>query len=180
MLSNQLVSDSDLIRGCLDGDRRMQKMLYDRFSPKMYAVCLRYMGNADDAQDILQEGFIKVYKNLERYRGDGSFEGWVRRIFVNTAIEQLRKKKIDISISEKEEETIEYKTVAAPDKIGEKDLLNIVQELSPGYRTIFNLYVVEGFGHKEIAEMMNISEGTSKSQLARARIILQEKIKNLK
>jgi RNA polymerase sigma-70 factor (ECF subfamily) len=180
MLSNQLISDSDLIKGCLDGDRRTQKMLYDRFSPKMYAVCLRYMANADDAQDILQEGFIKVYKNLERYRGDGSFEGWVRRIFVNTAIEQLRKKKLDIGLTEKEEETIEYKTVTAPDKISEKDLLNIVQELSPGYRTVFNLYVVEGFGHKEIAEMMNISEGTSKSQLARARIILQEKIKNLK
>jgi RNA polymerase sigma factor (sigma-70 family) len=180
MLSNQIVSETDLIRGCLDGNRRMQKQLYDQFSSKMYAVCLRYMGNSDDAQDVLQEGFIKVYKNLERFRGDGSFEGWVRRIFVNTAIEQIRKKKIDVSITEKEEETIEYKTITAVDKINEKDLLKVVQELSPGYRTVFNLYIVEGFGHKEISEMMGISEGTSKSQLARARMILQEKIKNIK
>jgi RNA polymerase sigma factor (sigma-70 family) len=180
MLSNQIVPETDLIRGCLDGNRRMQKQLYDQFSSKMYAVCLRYMSNSDDAQDVLQEGFIKVYKNLERFRGDGSFEGWVRRIFVNTAIEQIRKKKIDVSITEKEEETIEYKTITAVDKINEKDLLKIVQELSPGYRTVFNLYIVEGFGHKEIADMMGISEGTSKSQLARARMILQEKIKNIK
>jgi RNA polymerase sigma factor (sigma-70 family) len=180
MLSNQIVPETDLIKGCLDGNRRMQKQLYDQFSSKMYAVCLRYMGNSDDAQDVLQEGFIKVYKNLERFRGDGSFEGWVRRIFVNTAIEQIRKKKIDVSITEKEEETIEYKTITAVDKINEKDLLKIVQELSPGYRTVFNLYIVEGFGHKEISEMMGISEGTSKSQLARARMILQEKIKNIK
>ncbi len=180
MLSNQIVAETDLIRGCLDGNRRMQKQLYDQFSSKMYAVCLRYMGNADDAQDVLQEGFIKIYKNLERFRGDGSFEGWVRRIFVNTAIEQIRKKKIDVSITEKEEETIEFKTISAIDKINEKDLLKIVQELSPGYRTVFNLYIVEGFGHKEIEEMMGISEGTSKSQLARARMILQEKLKNIR
>lgn len=180
MLSNQIVAETDLIKGCLEGNRRMQKQLYDQFSSKMYAVCLRYMGNSDDAQDVLQEGFIKVYKNLERFRGDGSFEGWVRRIFVNTAIEQIRKKKIDVSITEKEEETIEFKTISAVDKINEKDLLKIVQELSPGYRTVFNLYIVEGFGHKEIGEMMGISEGTSKSQLARARMILQEKLKNIR
>lgn len=107
-------------------------------------------------------------------------EGGVRRIFVNTAIEQIRKKKIDVSITEKEEETIEFKTISAIDKINEKDLLKIVQELSPGYRTVFNLYIVEGFGHKEIGEMMGISEGTSKSQLARARLILQEKLKNIR
>ncbi len=176
MQSNQMISDADLIKGCIEGDRRMQKQLYDQFSPKMYAVCLRYMGNADDAQDILQEGFIKIYKNLERFRGDGSFEGWIRRIFVNTAIEQIRKKKLNVSLSEREE-TIEFKTVSAIENINAKDLLNIVRELSPGYRSVFNLYVVEGYSHKEISELMGISEGTSKSQLARARMILQEKIK---
>ncbi len=176
MQSNQMISDADLIKGCIEGDRRMQKQLYDQFSPKMYAVCLRYMGNADDAQDILQEGFIKIYKNLERFRGDGSFEGWIRRIFVNTAIEQIRKKKLNVSLSEREE-TIEFKTVSAIENINEKDLLNIVRELSPGYRSVFNLYVVEGYSHKEISDLLGISEGTSKSQLARARMILQEKIK---
>lgn len=173
-----MTTETDLIKGCIEGDRRMQKELYDRFSPKMYAVCLRYMGNADDAQDILQEGFIKIYKNLERFRGDGSFEGWVRRIFVNTAIEQIRKKKMDVSLTEKEE-TIEYKSVTAVDNINEKDLLKIVSGLSPGYRSVFNMYVVEGFSHKEIGELLGISEGTSKSQLARARMILQDRIKRI-
>ncbi len=176
MQSNQMISDADLIKGCIEGDRRMQKQLYDQFSPKMYAVCLRYMGNADDAQDILQEGFIKIFKNLERFRGDGSFEGWVRRIFVNTAIEHIRKKKLNLSLTEKED-TIEFKSVSALDNINEKDLLKIVSDLSPGYRSVFNLYVVEGFSHKEIGELLGINEGTSKSQLARARMILQEKIK---
>jgi RNA polymerase sigma factor (sigma-70 family) len=176
MTGNQIVSETDLIRGCMEGDRRMQKLLYDQFSSKMYAVCLRYMGNSDDAQDILQEGFIKVFRNLEKFRGDGSFEGWMRRIFVNTAIEQIRKRKTDLSLTEKEE-VIELKAVSALDNINEKDLLQIVSELSPGYRTVFNMYVVEGFNHKEISETLGISEGTSKSQLARARMILQEKIK---
>lgn len=171
-----MTTETDLIKGCIEGNIRMQKELYDKFSPKMYAVCLRYMGNADDAQDILQEGFIKVFRNLERFRGEGSFEGWIRRIFVNTAIEQIRKRKIDISLTEKEE-IIEYKSVSAVDNINEKDLLKIVSELSPGYRSVFNMYVVEGFSHKEIGDLLGISEGTSKSQLARARMILQEKIK---
>ncbi|TWI84894.1 RNA polymerase sigma-70 factor (ECF subfamily) [Lacibacter cauensis] len=176
MQSNQTFTDADLIQGCIQGDRRMQKALYDKYAGKMYAVCLRYMGNADDAQDILQDGFIKVYKNLERFRGEGSFEGWVRRIFVNTAIEQIRKKKNDLSLTEKEE-SIELKSVTAIENINEKDLMKVIKELSPGYRAVFNLYVVEGYSHKEIGELLGISEGTSKSQLARARMILQEKIK---
>lgn len=176
MQSNQMIPDTDLIIGCINGDRRMQKAMYDKYAGKMYAVCLRYMGNADDAQDILQEGFIKIFKNLERFRGEGSFEGWVRRIFVNTAIEQIRKKKTDLSLTEKEE-SIELKSVSAIENINEKDLLRIIKDLSPGYRSVFNLYVVEGYSHKEIGELLGISEGTSKSQLARARMILQEKIK---
>jgi RNA polymerase sigma-70 factor (ECF subfamily) len=179
MLSNQTIEDTDLIRECISGERRAQKQLYDKYSAKMYAVCLRYMGNSDDASDILQDGFIKVYKNLEKFRGEGSFEGWLRRIFANTAIEQLRKKKLNFSTSDKEDQ-IEFKAPGAIDKLSEKDLLKIVSELSPGYRTVFNMYVVEGYGHKEIAEIMNISEGTSKSQLARARMILQEKVKAMR
>ncbi|MBX9784792.1 MAG: RNA polymerase sigma factor [Chitinophagaceae bacterium] len=179
MLSNQNTEDTDLIAGCLAGDRRSQKQLYDKYSAKMYAVCMRYMGNTDDAQDILQDGFIKVYKNLDKFRGEGSFEGWMRRIMANTAIEQLRRKKINFSTADKEEQ-LEYKAPGAVDNLSEKDLLKIVSDLSPGYRTVFNMYVVEGYGHKDIADIMGISEGTSKSQLARARMILQEKIKTLK
>lgn len=175
--SNYTISESDLIKGSIAGDRRMQEELYRRFAPKMYAVCLRYANNADDAQDLLQEGFIKVYKNLHRFRGEGSFEGWVRRVFVNTSIEHFRKKSAQLSsVSEKEENTIEDADITALDSLAEKDIINIVQELSPGYRTVFNLYVVEGYSHKEIGELLGISEGTSKSQLARAKSILQKKI----
>jgi RNA polymerase sigma-70 factor (ECF subfamily) len=155
----------------------MQEELYNRFAPKMYAVCLRYANNADDAQDLLQEGFIKVYKNLHRFRAEGSFEGWIRRVFVNSSIEHFRKKAIQLSsVSDKEENTIENSDISALDTMAEKDIIRLIQELSPGYRTVFNLYVVEGYSHKEIGEKLGISEGTSKSQLARAKAILQKKV----
>lgn len=143
----------------------------------MYAVCLRYANNAEDAQDLLQEGFIKVYRNLHRFRAEGSFEGWIRRVFVNSSIEHYRKKSLQLSkVSDKEENTIEDDDISALDTLAEKDIINLIQELSPGYKTVFNLYVVEGYSHKEIGELLGISEGTSKSQLARARSILQKKV----
>ena len=155
----------------------MQEELYNRFAPKMYAVCLRYANNTDDAQDLLQEGFIKVYKNLHRFRAEGSFEGWIRRVFVNSSIEHFRKKSIQLAtVSDKEENTIENSDISALDTMAEKDIIRLIQELSPGYRTVFNLYVVEGYSHKEIGEKLGISEGTSKSQLARAKEILQKKV----
>lgn len=155
----------------------MQEELYRRFSPKMYAVCYRYANNADDAQDLLQEGFIKVFRNLHRFRAEGSFEGWIRRVFVNTSIEHYRRKSVKLnSVSEKEEATIEDSDISALENLAEKDVLRIIQELSPGYKTVFNLYVIEGYSHKEIGDMLSISEGTSKSQLARAKAILQKKI----
>src|SRR5688572_12232511 len=157
----------------------MQEELYNRFSAKMYAVCLRYAGNGEDAQDILQDGFVKIYKNLSRFRGEGSFEGWIRRIFVNTAIEHLRRKTYLKPIAEKEENTIPYKEKSVLDTLGEKDILKLIRQLSPGYRTVFNLYVVEGYTHKEIGDILEISEGTSKSQLARARMILQDMVLKL-
>jgi RNA polymerase sigma factor (sigma-70 family) len=175
--SNYTIPESDLIKGCIAGDRRMQEELYRRFAPKMYAVCLRYANNADDAQDLLQEGFIKVYRNLHRFRAEGSFEGWIRRVFVNTSIEHFRKKSTRLSmVTDKEENTIEDADITALHKLAEKDIINIIQELSPGYRTVFNLYVVEGYSHKEIGDLLGISEGTSKSQLARAKGVLQKKI----
>ncbi len=155
----------------------MQQELYNRFSPRMYAVCLRYAGNAEEAEDILQEGFIKVFKKLDSYRGDGSFEGWVRRIFVNTAIEHFRRKRYLQPVTEKEENTIEGNYLSVLDELAERDILDLVQQLSPGYRTVFNMYVVEGYTHKEIGDIMGISEGTSKSQLSRAKIILQDLVK---
>jgi RNA polymerase sigma-70 factor (ECF subfamily) len=154
----------------------MQELLYQRFSPKMYAVCLRYASNGDDAQDLLQEGFIKVYRNLAKFRKEGSFEGWMRRVFVNTAIEHYRKKVNLNSIGDREEQTIADSGLNVLDQLGEQDIIQLVQELAPGYRSVFNMYVIEGYSHKEIGEIMGISEGTSKSQLARAKAILQKKV----
>ena len=111
---NQNISDSDLIRGCMESDRRMQEELYRRFSPRMYAVCLRYAGNAEEAEDILQEGFIKVFRKLDSFRNEGSFEGWRRRIFVNTAIEDFRRKKYLLPVTEKEENTIPPNYLQSP------------------------------------------------------------------
>ncbi|MFN2457449.1 MAG: RNA polymerase sigma factor [Chitinophagaceae bacterium] len=177
VLSNHMYSDTDLIDGCIRGESKMQYELYNRFAPKMYGVCLRYAGDAEEAEDILQEGFIKVFKKLESFRGEGSFEGWIRRIFVNTAIEHFRRKTYLQPITEKEENTIEAKYLSVLDSLAEKDIINLIQKLSPGYRTVFNMYVIEGYTHKQIADLLGINEGTSKSQLSRAKMILQDLVK---
>ncbi|MGK2863457.1 MAG: RNA polymerase sigma factor [Chitinophagaceae bacterium] len=177
-LSNLNISESDLIKGCIEDDRRMQEELYRRFSPRMYAVCLRYAGNAEEAEDILQDGFIKIFNKLSSFRKEGSFEGWIRRVFVNTAIEHFRRKRYLQPVTEKEENTLEGNYLSVLDNLAERDILALVQQLSPGYRTVFNMYVVEGYTHKEIGEMLGISEGTSKSQLSRAKVILQQMVKN--
>lgn len=156
----------------------MQELLYHRFSPKMYAVCLRYSGNPEDARDLLQEGFIKVFKNLSKYRGDGSFEGWIRRIFVNTSIEHFRKKVHLQDVTQTQERTIEDKEWNVLDNLAEKDILKMIHELSPGYKAVFNMHVIEGYSHKEIAEMLGINEGTSKSQLARAKTVLKKMVQD--
>lgn len=174
---NQIIPDHDLIAGCLKGDARMQEALYRRFSGKMYAVCLRYAAKGEDASDILQDGFVKVFRNLDKYRGEGSFEGWMRRIFVNTAIEHFRKQHQVLSATEQQEASLADSTWNAFDHLAAKDILNLIRTLAPGYRQVFNLYAVEGYSHREISEMLGISEGTSKSQLARAKAILQEKIR---
>ncbi len=154
----------------------MQEILYKRFSSKMYGVCLRYSGSADDANDLLQEGFIKIYKNLGKFRGEGSFEGWIRRIFVNTAIEHFRKKVKLYNVSEVQENTIEDTDVSILDTLAVKDIIVLVNELAPGYKTIFNMHVIEGYSHKEIADILGITEGTSKSQLARAKGVLKKSL----
>jgi RNA polymerase sigma-70 factor (ECF subfamily) len=170
------VSESDLINGCLNKDRKMQEMLYHRFSSKMYAVCLRYCKDADDAQDLLQDGFVKIFKNLEKFRGEGSFEGWIRRIFVNTSIEHFRKSLKNFSVSDTQEVIVEDPSWNALDNLAEKDIIKMIQKLSPGYRQVFNMYVIEGYAHKDIGEILGISEGTSKSQLARAKAILKKMV----
>ncbi len=145
----------------------------------MYGVCLRYSGNVDDANDLLQEGFIKVFKNLLKFRGEGSFEGWMRRIFVNTSIEHFRKKIKLYNVTEIQENTIEDTDLNILDTLAAKDIITLVNELSPGYKTVFNMYVIEGYSHKEIADMLGITEGTSKSQLARAKGVLKKSLEKM-
>ena len=174
--SNHIPSESDLIAGCISGDRNMQEALYNKFSPKMYGVCLRYSGNNEDASDLLQEGFIKIFRNLSKYRGEGSFEGWIRRIFVNTSIEHFRKKVNLYNVTEAQENTMEDKEWNVLESLAEKDIIRLINSLSPGYRAVFNMHVVEGYSHKEIADTLGINEGTSKSQLARAKMVLKKMV----
>ena len=151
--------------------------IFKRHRARLFGIAYRMLGTHAESEDILQEGFIKVFKKLESYRGDGSFEGWIRRIFVNTAIEHFRRKRYLQPVTEKEENTLEGNYLSVLDDLAERDILALVQQLSPGYRTVFNMYVVEGYTHKEIGDIMGISEGTSKSQLSRAKIILQDLVK---
>lgn len=169
-------SEDQLINGCIVGDRKTQQSLYNRYAPKMFSVCLRYAKDYHSAEDILQDGFVKVFKYISKFRREGSFEGWLRRIFVNTAIEHLRKSINLYPIVDENDRPIDILDDTVYDQLDHQDLLNMVQSLSPGYRTIFNLYVIEGYSHKEIAKMLDISEGTSKSQLARSRQLLQKKV----
>ncbi len=170
----------DVIQSCIAGRRASQELLYQYFAPRMFGICLRYGHDYPTAEDLLQEGFIKVFNKLDRYRYEGSFEGWMKRIFINTAIEHYRKannRKFFVEIDQATELTLNS---VALDNLATQDLLKVVQKLPDGYRTVFNLYAIEGFNHKEIGQMLGISEGTSKSQLARARATLQKNIKSLK
>lgn len=169
-------TEEQIREGCSKGERKFQQLLYDLFSAKMFGVCLRYANEYNSAQDLLQDGFVKVYKNIGKFRGEGSFEGWVRRIFVNTAIEQFRKQVNLYALHESEVNYYQHYEENALETLKQEDILKMIQKLSSGYRTVFNLYVIEGYSHKEIADMIGVSEGTSKSQLARARYLLQKMI----
>jgi RNA polymerase sigma factor (sigma-70 family) len=170
--------ETHLIENCIKGDRKSQKKLYDLYSAKMYSICLRYSKNQMDAEDILQEGFVKLFNNLSRFRGEGSFDGWVRRIFVNTAIEHIRRKSLNTSGGEGLENTIADRHHNALDRLYEKDIINSSLTLSDGYRTVFNLYAIDGYSHKEIATKLGITESTSKSQFSRAKALLRNIIQN--
>jgi RNA polymerase sigma-70 factor (ECF subfamily) len=171
---------NNLLKDCINGNRKSQKELYDLLSPSMYSICLRYAKNQMDAEDILQNGFIKLFNNLHKFRGDGPFEGWVRRIFVNSAIELLRDKKHHIPVDLLSEHYTPVTQNLPLDNLYKKDLLKTTHLLSDGYRTVFHLYAIEGLSHKEIAEQIGISESTSKSQYSRAKAILRNLLANKK
>jgi len=171
------MNEEILVKKCIEGDNRAQKKLFDLFAPKLFGVCLRYMKDHDLAQDTLQDGFVKIFTKLSDYNGKGSFEGWMRRIVVNTCLDQLRKdQKLkmntsidDVSFLVKDNHWIEEELTA-------KDLLKLVESLPDGYRVVFNMFAIEGYSHKEIAEQLNISENTSKSQFSRAKSHLRKKL----
>ena len=169
----------ELIQGCIKGSRQAQSLLYEQLAPKMFAICLRYSRNREEAEEILQEGFLRVFDCMHQFKFAGSFEGWIRKIMVNCALQKYRSKANlhpVISI-----ETAPIAHIGNEDiisKIGIKELLKMVQQLPPAYRMVFNLYVFEGLKHREIAVQLGISEGTSKSNLSDARAILQKAVTN--
>lgn len=171
--------DRQLLELCKRGDSSAQKTLYDSLAPKMFPVCIRYMGDRTAAEDVLQDGFVTLFSRLDSYSGAGSFEGWARKIFVNTALMSLRRSDVlkesdDIELAW----NVKSEAATAVQDIGYKELLKMIGELPAGFRTVFNMYVMEGYSHKEIAEALGITENTSRSQLQRARVALQEKILN--
>jgi RNA polymerase sigma-70 factor (ECF subfamily) len=173
------MSDEELIQGCIKGKDAFQYELYKRYSPKMFGVCLRYCASREEAEDVLQDGFIKVFKKIDSFRFTGSFEGWIRRIMVHTAIRNKY-----ITLRAHEVNTLEgVEHPALDEKVTSKlmmmDLMKLVNELPQGYKIVFNLFAVEGYSHKEIAEMLEIQEATSRSQYLRARQFLREKLDKL-
>lgn len=163
-----------IIKGCLKNNKADQYRLYALFSKKMYGLCLRYAGSHDEAQDILQEGFIKVFEKLETFRGQGSLEGWIKRIMIHTAIEKYRERIFHLSVDDLGKNGHSVDENGGPEKLRFDELLNLIQSLPDQYRLVFNLSVLEGMSHKEIGEMLGITESTSRSNLSRARTLLQE------
>lgn len=173
---NNTQLQSGIIHECKNGNRKMQQLLYDQYANTMLAMCFGYTNNKEDAQDIVQEGFIKVFRNLDSFRGDGSFEGWIRKIIKHTALTYLRDNKKHNHQS-CVNFYIEDKTCSALDKLAEKDIVKTVTMLPPGYRKIFLMHIVEGYNHREIAGILGCSEGTSKSQFYRSRTRIQKLLK---
>lgn len=173
------MNETELIRGCMRGSTQCQRQLYERFAGKMYAVCLRYARTPSDAADILQEGFIKVFTKMSQYQFQGSFEGWIRRIMVNTALRTYQRQRFDQESSGYEtlpESPVEADAIAS---LSEAELLNLINKLPDGYRIVFNMVAIEGFSHAEVAETLGIQESTSRSQLTKARRWLTEQLEVL-
>jgi len=172
---NDVMDDVALIAECLKGSSLAQKKLFEKFAPKMMFVCLRYCKETEDAEDVLQEGFIKIFHHLPNYKNNGSFEGWMRRIFVNTALDLLRKDKdLKLNTSLDDVSYLVTNNERASDNLHEEDLLKMIKQMPSGYQVVFNMFAIEGYSHKEIAEMLSISEETSKSQYFRARNFLRK------
>lgn len=167
-------TEDELIKGCLSRDRSAQKRLYDTYSSKMYSICYRYVRDPAEAEDILIVAFTRIFEKISQFKSEGSFEGWIKRIMVNEALTHLRRNRSMYLETDLEQVDREPDYDKLQDHLEEEDLLKMIQELPTGYRIVFNLYAIEGYSHKEIANQLGISENTSKSQLSRARTYLQK------
>lgn len=176
----QQMSEEEILEGCKANREECQKLLFEKYSRLMTGVCMRYADRYEEAQDIVQDGFIKVFKKIETFTGKGSLEGWIRKIMVNTALDHLRRTKAErfnVSVDDVEFKLKDKQEIIA--SMQADDLLKIIRTLPVGYRTVFNMYAIEGYTHKEIAKELDISENTSKSQYSRARALLQKKLEEV-
>ncbi len=175
----------EIVSGCLRNDRKSQEQIFKLFYGKMLGVCMRYTNDRDTAQEIVQDSFIKVFEKLKLFDNSGSFEGWIKRVVVNTAIDHIRKSKKDPFLTDNDNDfrlggvdpTIESEELELKDEKAEI-IMEAIQKLSPAYRAVFNLYVIDDYSHKEIAETLGISEGTSKSNLSKARMNIQKMVED--
>ena len=172
-----MTSDEAIIEGCKTGNRLMQKMLFQKFSSKMLGICLRYSKDKQEAEDVMMEGFMIIFDKIKQFKNEGSFEGWMKRVMVNLAISNYRKNLKFYYSEDIADLEIEFTGANQIDKLSASEILATLQQLPPGYRLIFNLFVVEGYTHQDIADKLNISVGTSKSQLSKARKALQTLLK---
>ncbi len=174
------MDESALVKKCIKGDARAQRALFEKFAPKMLGVCMRYAKNTEQAEDVLQDGFVKVFTKLSNYSGNGSLEGWIRRVIVNTALDEIRRNvKFQNNVNV---DDVDYKLELNShivEGLAADDLMKIINDLPDGYRVVFNMFAIEGYSHKEIAMQLNISENTSKSQYSRARAYLKVKLEEL-
>ncbi len=179
-----LASEQDIISACIDNDSRAQKILFENYAPKMLGVCARYCSNMEDAKDALHEGFIKVFQRIEKFKGTSTLETWMTRLMINTSIDHFKKSTKYMHFEEAEkvheygnDDTSYILTLEDDDEVKLSDLHKIIAQLPDGYRMVFNLYAIEGYSHNDIAKELKISTGTSKSQLARARMLLKKLVK---
>ncbi|MDB5273037.1 MAG: polymerase subunit sigma-70 [Chitinophagaceae bacterium] len=168
LFQQSMALTDELVKKCINNEPAAQKELYKQLSGKLFAICYRYTKNKAEAEDWLQESFIKIFSNLKSFKFEGSFEGWAKRIAVNHILSDFKKKKALKFTDELEENTLTIEA-EAPSNFGKEDLIRFINLLPEGKKLIFNLYVIEGYSHKEIAETLNINEGTSRGQLAKAR-----------
>lgn len=180
MYSKQtILTEEEIIKGCSKNDPKCQKMLFDRYSGKMFAVCIRYTASMEDAEDVLQEGFVRVFNYIQTYKNAGSLEGWIRRVIINVALRHYQKTKTHHEMMQHNNNAELTTMPEVISQLSEQDLLAIINQLPEGYKIVFNLYAIEGYSHLEIGEMLGIQESTSRSQLTKARKILNEKIRKI-